>query len=318
MGAGRLGAFAAITLALAVPSLARAEATVTITPPAGPQVHALPNDLRIGEAQPSFLISGSVPGTLRCSLQSAFAGGGFSFTACGPPAPGCAPAVCETYTPPALTSAPYTLSVELETEDSEGNKASTTSFLQFDVDLSARDTQLEADGHERPYDIGPPKPWSIAFVVADDDPMTRSDSVQCSFVKAGAAPDWQTCASGVGPREGGVFKGPPVANRHQDWLFQARALDDFGRIDPTPATFEFDPVPCDLEQVAPTSIARLISKPRSRCPALSPGPRKPWRSTSSARAAATSSARARRLRSRNARRWRSSRSTTRAIPSPAI
>lgn len=142
----------------------------------------------------------------------------------------------------------------------EGNKANATSFIPFDVDLTAPQTELEAEGHERPYEVGPPKPWSIGFVVSDDDPLARGDSVQCSFGKAEDEPAWQTCASGVGPREGGVFKGPTVPNRHQDYRFQARAIDDFGRIDPTPASFEFDPVPCVLGKVAPVSIPRLIAK----------------------------------------------------------
>jgi hypothetical protein len=255
-----LAAAVLLAFALTLPALARADVAVTIAAPTGPLVHALPNDLRIAEAQPSFLIAGSQAGSLRCDLQSAFAGDGFTYTACGPPAPGCAAAACETYTPPPLTSAPYTLSVELESEDAEGDKETATSFLQFDVDLSAPDTELEAEGHERPYYAGPPKPWSIGFTVADDDPLARSDSVRCSFGKAEDPPVWQTCASGVGPREGGVFKGPPLPNRHQDYRFEAQAIDDFGRPDPTPATFEFDPVPCLVQKVAPTSIGGLIAK----------------------------------------------------------
>lgn len=253
-------AAAAVVLALALPAFAAAEATVTITPPGGALVDSLPNDLRIAETQPTFLVSGSEAGTLRCNLDNAVSGGESAFAPCGAPPPTCATATCQTYTPPTLASGPHVLTAELETHDAEGNRAVARAFIPFVVDLTPPGTEIEFEGDERPYPIGPPKPWSVPFAVSDDDPLARADSVQCSFGKAGAAPAWQTCATGVGPREGGSFDGPPVPNRHQDYRLEVRAIDDFGRADPTPAAYEFDPVPCVLRKVAPVSIPRLIAK----------------------------------------------------------
>jgi len=259
----RIRAFLALGLILAgaatLPAAAAAEPTVTIAPVGGRLVHSYPLDLRIAEAQPRFAISGTEGTALRCNLDSASSGGSPVFTPCGAPDPSCAASVCAIYTPPPLAGGPHFLAVELEGHDEEGNATTATGNLMFDVDTTPPETDLGVEGHERPTAAGPPAPWGADFTIWDDDPLAP-DSAQCSFTKAGASPAWETCASGLRSGGGAEFHGPKVPNRHQDWLLQVRGVDDFGRADPSPAAYEFDPVPCVLRKVSPVSIQRLIAK----------------------------------------------------------
>jgi hypothetical protein len=56
-----------------------------------------------------------------------------------------------------------------------------------------------------------------------------------------------------------MFRSPfTLPDRHVDYRFQARGVDDFGRPDPTPARVDFDPVPCAVTARS-ISISQLIS-----------------------------------------------------------
>jgi hypothetical protein len=57
-----------------------------------------------------------------------------------------------------------------------------------------------------------------------------------------------------------TFRVPkPLPNRHVDYVFEGRAVDDFGRPDPTPVRVAFDPVPCALSARSLT-ISALIAR----------------------------------------------------------
>ncbi len=225
---------------------ATADPSVTITPPSGPAVHSFPNDLRTTDRQPTFAIVGADGSTLSCNFDNQSSGGQFTFGPCGQQPASCSGSVCADFRPSAPVAAGYhSLAVELD-----GADGSAQANVSFWVDLSPPGTSAEGP-------IGAPLRPSFTFSITEDDQFSRSDSVQCSLTQLNAPPAWSTCASNLRGGDGGTFR-TKLPDRHLDYRFEARGVDDFGRADPTPATIDFDPVPCAV-QARSISIGRLIS-----------------------------------------------------------
>jgi hypothetical protein len=236
---------------LAVASLvaaapAAADPSVTITPPSGPTVHSLPNDLRITDRQPTFAILGSDGSTLTCNFDNQSSGGQATFGPCGQQPASCSGSVCADFRPSAPLAAGYhSLAVELD-----GPDGSAQANVSFWVDLSPPGTSIDGP-------IGPALRPSFTVSITEDDQFSRSDSVQCSLTRLNAPAAWHTCASNLRGGDEGTFR-PKLPDRHVDYRFEARGVDDFGRPDLTPPTVEFDPVPCAV-QARSIGLGQLIS-----------------------------------------------------------
>jgi hypothetical protein len=240
---------AVLTVASLVPAAsAAADPSVTITPPSGPTVHSFPNDLRTTDPQPTFAILGNDGSTLSCNFDNQSSGGQFTFGPCGQQPVSCSGSVCADFRPSAPVAAgDHDLAVELD-----GPDGSAQASVSFWVDLSPPGTI--ADGP-----AGAALRPSFPFSITEDDQFNRSDSAQCSLTAVHAAVAWHTCGSSLGNGGGGTFRSPaPLPDRHVDYRFQARGVDDFGRVDPTPVTIDFDPVPCGV-RARSMSISQLIS-----------------------------------------------------------
>jgi hypothetical protein len=243
---GVLLAAAASVASLVTAAPAAADPSVTITPPSGPDVHSLPNDLRTTDRQPTFAIAGTDGSTLSCNFDNQSSGGQFTFGPCGPPPPNCSGSVCANFRPSAPLAAGYhSLAVELD-----GPDGSAQANVSLWVDLSPPGTSAEGP-------VGAALRPSFSFSITEDDQFSRSDSVQCSLTRLNAPAAWSTCASNLRGGDGGTFR-RKLPDRHADYRFEARGVDDFGRADPTPTTIDFDPVPCAV-RARSVSIGQLIS-----------------------------------------------------------
>lgn len=239
-------------LALAVPCAhASADPSVTIIPPSGPQVRAYPNDLRTTDPQPAFAILGSGGSQLSCNIDNQSSGGQFTFGPCGQAPISCVTDVCAVYHPSTpLSNGQHELLAYLgDTTTSQLAQAD----VSFDVDTTPPNTSLGGPP------LGPILRPEFDFLIFEDDQFARNDIAQCSFTRLGAAPAWSTCATGLRSRDGGTFRVPAkLPARHIDYRFEVRGVDDFGRVDPTPAVKEVDPVPCALKTRS-ISIGALIA-----------------------------------------------------------
>ncbi|HEY2160359.1 MAG TPA: hypothetical protein VGH24_03560 [Solirubrobacteraceae bacterium] len=247
-GRGLLAAVVVAIGSFVAPASAAADPSVTITPPSGPAVHAFPDDLRTTERQPTFAIVGTDGSQLSCNLDNQASGGEFVFGPCGSAPPSCAGSVCANFQPSApLASGYHSLAVEMD-----GPDGSAQANVSFEVDLTPPDTVFDTQQGSvlRP---------SFNFIIHEDDQFDRSDSGQCSLTRLGSPAAWQPCGSSLRGGDEPTFRSPAkLPDRHVDYRFQARGVDDFGRPDPTPATFDFDPVPCAVTARS-ISIGKLIS-----------------------------------------------------------
>jgi hypothetical protein len=239
---------AASVVSLVAAAPAAADPSVTITPPSGPEVHSLPNDLRTTNRQPTFAIVGTDGSTLSCNFDNQASGGQFTFGPCGQPPPTCSGSVCANFQPSAPVAGGYhSLAVELD-----GPDGSAQANVSFWVDLTPPETFFDS---KQGSALRP----SFGFFIHEDDQFNRSDSAQCSLTRVNAPAAWRTCASNLRGGDGGTFRAPAkLPDRHVDYRFQVRGVDDFGRADPTPATVAFDPVPCAVAARS-ISIGQLIS-----------------------------------------------------------
>jgi hypothetical protein len=254
MGIRGLVVVAALVV-LGAPAVAQAAPTVTITPVTGPHfvVHTasgMASDARTDERNPQFLIASDTAGPLSCTFDN------------GTPVPctaipaACAMAACATYSPTVTgdgTAEIHDLRVALL--DGDGNELASSSY-EFTFDLTAPDTTIAPEA-----DLGP-NPFRPVFnpsVIDDDHALAiypGVDGMQCSLVPAGQPPHWVSC-----PLSGtqATFA-PKLPRRRADYTFSARAFDDLGRIDPTPVSGLYDPIPCAVS-VARTSARALSHSP---------------------------------------------------------
>jgi hypothetical protein len=219
---------------------ALADPAVTITPPTGAGVRAYPNHLRTSDRQPVFGIAGSGGTSVRCNLDDAGSGDVTAFAPCGSALPGCLAQVCASFQPPApLPDGPHALTVELD--DATGRMVAQSEF-DFVVDTTPPDTvDISADG--------PARRPTFSFTIEDDDLMAPGDTARCSFTTLSEPPLWSPCATGMSLSGGlgGSYRVPVrLPGRRADYRFLARSVDDFGRMDPTPAEALYNPVPCVL------------------------------------------------------------------------
>jgi hypothetical protein len=258
-----LPALSLLCFALALPATASADcfdtpggpgcATVTIVPPAmgGTPQGSTPRFVYgqvTANPEPSFgvEVNGWQTGdTLVCGIGEALGDLG----PCGPPLSGCSAQVCASYRPPAPLSGTGEQSVHpftAEVRDPSGYYAGSAEF-EFAVDATPPATVL-GDG---PSD----SIWRPSFgFSADDDSAYESDTLQCSLVPLGQAPHWRACAD---EDQGSWAQALP--HKRADYQFEARAVDVLGRPDPTPATVDFNPIPCQV-RARQVSIAQLVKR----------------------------------------------------------
>ncbi|HEY3725539.1 MAG TPA: hypothetical protein VGL51_00095 [Solirubrobacteraceae bacterium] len=234
-----------LALAAATAPSAWAEDSVAVTPTGAGALSSGGTYFRTADAQPTFSIQAPEGVSATCTV-SPWDGVGTA-SPCGPPLPGCAAPFCASFRPGAPVGGAYQLTVQVY--DSFGTELG-IGGLVFAVDTTAPNTSAQFAS-----EVGDLRP-TFQVSAIDDDPLNANvDSLQCSLEQLGAPPSWYPCA----PALDGTLQAPhAVPRRHIDWQMQARAVDDLGRVDPTPASAYFDPVPC-LVKARGVSIARLIS-----------------------------------------------------------
>jgi hypothetical protein len=229
---------------LFAPAAALADSTVTVTLPASPHVlletnAGVPN-IRTDDPRPVFRIQGSedrsqtgdpadVP-QLGCGLDTDPLEPG-----CGTPVTPCPVDACATLQPQTdVADGFHTVAARLWKGDGE---PLADGSLGFTEDRTPPDTQLFQDTSTEDA-FRPAVDWS-----AVDDDYAAHDTARCAFGKATQAPQWQPCPAG--PSAGsGVFTAPKLPKRKIDYVFTVQAVDDFGRLDPTPRRIHYDPIPC--------------------------------------------------------------------------
>jgi hypothetical protein len=204
----------------------------------------------VARSSVSALIQASVATGLTCTLDD-------TSVSCGAASPTCAVAVCEQFTAGGLSPGDHQLSVQ----SSDGSYG----FYDFDVDMTPPDTtDLELN---QDIDVNPLRPQFTFWITNGDDqdlgstnvPPYTLDSAQCSMTRVGGAPSWSTCPYYVpwGDFEGFEYR-PSLPATHVDYVFQARGVDPLGRVDPTPSSVLYDPVPCGVSLRAPKTRHALL------------------------------------------------------------
>jgi hypothetical protein len=200
----------------------------------------------------SLLVQATSGTTLTCTLDNQPVG-------CGPSPPTCPGTVCAVFTATAQSQGEHLLDVT--DTDGAGHTVDQNSYI-VSVDLTPPDTAnlLLDDQLESPKALRP----VFAFDIEDDNqPETAeplvSDSAQCSFTPLGAAAVWSPCPVYTGPDEEEEFEYTPLlAATPVVYLFQGRAVDTFGRVDPTPVSMQYDPMPCTVQVAAPRTVRKLF------------------------------------------------------------
>ncbi len=250
-----------LVVLLAAPAVAQADPTITITPVTGPHFVVRTNgtdiDARTDQRTASFVVTSDTAGSLTCSLNTIAPG------ACGAPPPGCPAAACATFTP----SAPGAGQGDSETVfvsllDPGGSTLASTNYT-YVFDITPPNT-LNGTDPDPSSQVNPLRPAFNASIEDDDfnfNVVPGADVMQCSFVREGSRPRWASCP--VDNRGTANFTAGRLPDRHIDYTFSARSVDDLGRVDPTPVSTLFDPVPCAV------SVGRVSGHSLSRSPFLS-------------------------------------------------
>ena len=200
----------------------------------------------------SLLVQATAGATLTCTLDDQPVG-------CGSAPPTCAGTVCAVFTASGESQGDHQLFV---TDTDAAGHTVDQNVYDVSVDLTPPDTSnlLLDDQMENPRVLHP----AFAFDVDDDSEADTSqtplaDSAQCSFTAVGAAPVWSPCPTYKGNDDEEDFQyTASVPPAHVDYLFQARAVDAFGRVDPTPVSMLYDPQPCTVKVAAPRTVRKLL------------------------------------------------------------
>ena len=171
---------------------------------------------------------------------------------CGSPTPGaqCQATLCTTIDLPMLRDGDHVFAVTaFDAQDGSSSQGS----VAFDVHAGL---PLTAPGHD---DFARPR-HPVFRVIADSGDPNVLDAAECSFTPARSRAVWSPCAP---DRSNGahVFAGSPALGAHSvAYRFQARAVDPFGRVDATPVTQIFDPVPCTVTAPHAIALSRLVRR----------------------------------------------------------
>jgi hypothetical protein len=171
------------------------------------------------------------------------------FAPCGPALAGCTAVVCASFTPPTAISGEHGLSVLLY--DTDGTQLAMAGD-SFNVDTTPPTTFIDSGPSGAMFQP------SFTFEARDDDSFDNPlVTAQCSVTSVTAAANWTACPT---TSQGGQTRIPTkLPDKHRDYRFQVRAVDDFGRPDATPAFVDFDPVPCGVTVRHPSNIRSLIA-----------------------------------------------------------
>jgi hypothetical protein len=229
--------------------VASADDLVTFSPPAGaPSPSA--GYFRTTDHQPTMTIQSPDSGDIQCSLGPFSAGPG-PWQECGPPPAQCPAVQCATFRPASAVTGGWDLSVQVL--DPYGTELAHGGIV-FDVDTTPPNTSLELF---RPGSLLEQERPTFSVSASDDDPFNANvDTIQCSFGRVGATPSWYPCPSTISDETDQVPYAVP--RTHVDYELEARAVDDLGQADPTPATAFYDPLPC-LVSARAVSIRSFIS-----------------------------------------------------------
>ena len=171
---------------------------------------------------------------------------------CGSPTPGaqCQATLCTTIDLPTLRDGDHVLAV---TAFDPQDGSSSQSSLAFDIHAGLPVTAPGRDDFARPR-------HPVFRVVADSGDPNVLDAAECSFTPARSRAVWSACAPDRLNAAHG-FAGSPVLGAHSvAYRFQARAVDPFGRVDATPVTQIFDPVPCTVTAPHAIALPRLVRR----------------------------------------------------------
>jgi hypothetical protein len=221
--------------------------------PQPPILQADPGQGETDSASFSLLLQATSGTALECKLDG-------QSVPCGPPPSTCAGSVCATFT--AMGQAQGIHYLDATVTDAAGRSVDENDYA-VTVDLTPPDsTNLQLnDGTDAitPRTLHP----VFAFAALDDGGTPNADgppdSGQCSFTPVGVPPVWSSCAPHKGYDDDEDFQYTPVVPaKHMDYVFQGRTVDVFGRVDPTPVSMSYDPVPCDVHVSAPHTVRRLL------------------------------------------------------------
>lgn len=221
-----------------------------------PQPPILPADTGQGltdSSSFSLLLRATSGSTLACKLDE-------QTVSCGTPPPTCAGTVCATFTGTGETQGTHYLDVTVA--DAAGRPIDENDYAVTIDPTPPGSTNLQLnDGTDgiTPRTLHP----VFAFAALDDNQLPDADgppdSAQCSFTPAGAPPVWSACAPHKGYDDDEDFQfTPTVPATHVDYTFEGRTVDVFGRVDPTPVSMPYDPVPCDVRVSAPRTVRKLL------------------------------------------------------------
>lgn len=198
--------------------------------------------------------------SIQCQLETAIdvPGSGFPkitdtpWAACGPVAPGsCPKSLCYSYAPPIAQDASFTVSTRLVDANGDEEPGAGRASYDFNVDTTPPRTKLSLSylgGGASPSGDG----RHAAFNFTADD---QNAHFQCALspTQATSGP-WKPC------RAGAAIPFPiPLTTRLVH--FSVRAVDPFGRPDPTPPTYTFSAIPCRATLLTrPRTLAALASR----------------------------------------------------------
>jgi hypothetical protein len=180
--------------------------------------------------------------SIQCELETAVTRPGASFPtitdtpwgSCGPVAPGSCPlSVCYSYSPPISQDAHFSVFTRLVDTNGDEEFGAGRAEFDFDVDTTPPRTSLSLsyiNGEGSPNGTG----RHASFTFSADDPNAH---FQCSLSRTATPGPWKPCSSDKTI----PF---PIPVTTQLVHFSVRAVDPFGRADPSPPTYTFSAIPC--------------------------------------------------------------------------
>lgn len=266
-------AIVSFTVAFAGAAAARADNTslMVIVPPPGSQV------VDFATTYPTRALTFTIEyddtyyqgDMIQCRLDSGITPPGQGYPtitegpwgSCGSPALGTCPlSQCFRYSPPLTSDAQYTILTRLIGTDGTQEGGAGTASFDFSVDSTPPNTHLRIGyfGTQSPTGDG----RHAMFTFSSDDP---SATFQCAvgFSPVLSGP-WKRCSS-----DANIPFALPVTTRTQH--YGVRAVDVFGRVDPSPPTYAFTTIPCRARVLTHArTLAALVKGIRVRITCVTP------------------------------------------------
>ncbi len=246
-----------VMAALIAPASAWADDTdlMAIAPPAGAYLHdqyAMPifptRALSFTIAYDATYYEGD---NIQCQLETLVTAPGKTYPtvtdgpwgSCGPAGSSpCPKSACYSYSPAVGADAEYSIFTRLVDTDGDQEGGAGEAEYDFQVDATPPHTRLNLSyiTGQSPQGDG----RHTAFTFSTDDP---NGHFECTLSQTATPGPWKACSSGKN-----IPFQVPVSTKLLH--FSVRAVDPFGRVDPSPSTYTFSAIPCR---------ARLLTRART-------------------------------------------------------